>query len=49
MLPNPTQAGKMTKAEFQEFHGFDEDTMALLQYFINQGCKIVKILDKPLG
>ena len=49
MLPNPTQDGKMTKSEFQKYHGFDDEIMTLLEYYVKQGCKIIKILDnKPL-
>ena len=44
-INNPTQDGKMTKSEFQQYHGFDDETMALLEYYVKQGCKIVRIYD----
>ena len=39
----------MTKKEWQEYYKFTDDEMLFFEYLISQGCKIIKILDKPLG
>ena len=36
----------MTKKEFQQYWSLTDEDMALLDYYLKQGCKIIKIVDK---